>query len=512
MYKHDEATVPLLEQALMYLDQAVMIVEVNSGTPRIVFTNDAAAALAGQAGDQLLGQHPRALYQPDRTFDAAFAQPRAQQQEIKRERAGQEQWLEVRSTPLTDNNQSTHYLLTARDISMHRTDQQAKSRLETQLFQSQKLESIGVLASGIAHDFNNILTGIVGSAELIKMSLPNPHPAEEDLDNIMQAAQRAAALTRELLAYASVNKQPSEIINLNQMVTSILVILRSQMSRSIIVRKALMPDVPNIEADAVQVQQVMMNLCLNASDAMRDQGGVLSITTDKVELDRKECDACTYLRPAPGVYAVFEVTDTGAGMGADQLRRVFEPFYTTKPQGRGLGLAAVRSIVKAHHGGIQVVSEPGQGTTIRIFLPASTKHLPDRAHHETAKSSGTHTILFVDDEEILRSLGQRALERFGYRVLLAADGIEAVRVFREHKDEIDLVVLDLSMPRKGGEDAYLEMRTIQADLKILLCCGYNEAIANTKIARDNIVGFLPKPFGIDALAQTVQAALAAKSP
>lgn len=513
MHKQEETSSPLLEQVLTHLTDGVAIIEADQGEPRIIFANRAAGALAGADGEDLVGQHPRALYAAfaapsARDLDQAFSGDSIVERELSAMASGKEIWWLIRVVPLyIEQGLGRHFVLTARDVSQQKGDRTAKSRLEDQLFQSQKLESIGVLASGIAHDFNNILTGVVGSTELIKMTLPHPHPAHEDLDNIMQAAQRAAGLTRELLAYASTNKQPSEIINVNQMVTGILVILRSQMSRSIIVRKALMPDVPSVEADAVQVQQVMMNLCLNASDAMREQGGILSITTDKVDLDEEQCEACTYLHPEPGVYAVFEVTDTGSGMTPAQLDRIFSPFFTTKPHGRGLGLAAVRNIVKLHRGGIQVVSDPGHGTTIRIFLPASNKHAPLAPTAQTSGQGGTQTILFVDDEEVLRSLGQRALERFGYRVLLAADGIEAVRTFREHAKEIDLVILDLSMPRKGGEDAYQEMRNIRADLKVLLCCGYNEAIANSKIAGEDVVGFLPKPWGIDTLADTVQSAL-----
>lgn len=516
MYKQDEGTLPLLEQALTQLPYIVLLAEMSgsqSADARIVFANGAALAQTGFALDDVVGKHPSMLWSEDADTDQGAQRPILQPLQSTRSecriktKTGKALWAELHIIPLAEAGKPSHYLIVADDTGERRHDREIKKQLQEQLFQSQKMESIGVLASGIAHDFNNILTGIVGGAELIKMSLPQPHPAHEDLDNIMQAAQRAAALTRELLAYASANAPRADVINLNQMVTGILVILRSQMSRSIIVRKALMPDVPNVEADAVQIQQIMMNLCLNASDAMQNQGGVLSITTDRTELDEQACDECVYLRPQPGVYAVFEVRDTGVGMDTETLKHIFQPFFSTKPQGRGLGLAVVQSIVKSYHGGIQVISEPGQGTTVRIFLPASGKDVPEKINPHSGGSVGTQTILLVDDEEILRSLGQRALERFGYRVLLAADGIEAVRIYRERAAEIDLVILDLSMPRKSGEDAYLEMRGIKDDMKILLCCGYNEAIASSKIAGEHIVGFLPKPYTIDALAQTVQAAL-----
>lgn len=510
------AIAPWFEQALYHVREMILIAERRTDDPlgpRIVFCNPAAARLTGYTADSVMGR-PLLTLCRELAGDAAgklehaiTARERLRVEVQMRSKAG-ESLISLEIIPLVGSGpEPSHCLVVGSDISQQKRDEEARSWLQDQLFRSQKLETIGVLASGVAHDFNNILTGIVGSTELIKMTLPQPHPAHEDLENIMRAAQRAAALTRELLVYASSGKGASEVINLNQAVTSILVIMRSQMSRSIIVRKALMPDVPNIEADAVQVQQVMLNLCLNASEAMKDHGGVLTITTDRVMVDSALARECTHLQPEPGLYAVFEVSDTGMGMDSEQLKRIFTPFFTTKPDSRGLGLAVVYDIVKRHSGGIQVVSEPGEGTTVRVLLPATRKHVSEHVEEAAAPAAGTKTILFVDDEEVLRSLAQRALERFGYRVLLAADGIEAVRIFKEHAQEIDLVVLDLSMPRKGGEDAFQEMHAVRDDMKILLCCGYNEAIAQTKIAGKNIVSFLPKPFGIDTLVQTVQSAL-----
>jgi signal transduction histidine kinase/ActR/RegA family two-component response regulator len=421
---------------------------------------------------------------------------------------GKEIWIDLQIVPIRDETDTIgHWVSIARDITKRKQEDQTRARLQEQLFQSQKMESIVVLAGGIAHDFNNILTGILGSAELARMSLEPSHAAYIDLETIIKAAQRAAALTKELLEYAGSGKTAHELVDLNEMVTSILVILRSQMPKSIIVRKALMPGVPAVDADPVQLQQVMMNLCLNASEAMSERGGILSITTDKVTLSKEDVARCLYSPPAPGAFAVFEVSDTGSGMDEATLARIFEPFFSTKSQGRGLGLAAVVNIVKTHRGGIEVISTPGEGSTFRVYLPATAKQWPKEIVERQSQSRGTQTILFVDDEEMLRSLSKRALEQFGYRVLLAADGVEAVRLYREHEHEIDLVVLDLSMPRKGGEDAFQEMHAINASVKVLLCCGYNEALANKKIATENLVGFLPKPFGLETLAQTVQNAL-----
>ena len=510
----------LLEKSLAHVNDIVMITEadLNPPGPRIIFVNEASLRQTGYSAQELIGQSPR-VFQGPKTDRAALARIRkaleagaaVREELVNYTKDGREIIMEMDIMPVTDENGAiSHYVSIGRDITRRREEETEHRRLQEQLFQSQKMDSLSVLAGGIAHDFNNILTGIVGSAELAKMSLEQGHPAHADLDNIVQATQRAAALTKELLTYAGSGKSKAEVINLNHMVTSVLVILRSQMPKSIIVRKALIPDVPNVEVDPVQVQQVMMNLCLNASEAMREQGGVLTITTDKLDLDDATRLAMLVPPPSAGEYAAFEVRDTGCGMDTDTLAHVFEPFFSRRPDGRGLGLAVVLGIVKSHNGGLDVVSEPGQGTSFRVYLPASRKVASTPFVAQGAVPPGSQTVLFVDDEEMLRSLFQRALEHLGYRVLLAADGIEAVRKYREHADDIDLVVLDLSMPRQGGEDAFQEMRKIKPSVRVLLCCGYGEAMANAKIAPDNLVGFLPKPFALETLAQTIHSALRPK--
>lgn len=419
---------------------------------------------------------------------------------------GHECWLDVQWLDLPSDAHRYRVLL-AREVTQGHRDEEAVQRLQEQLVRSQKQQSVAVLASGIAHDFNNILTGIFGSAELARLSLSPDHPAYADLDTIVHASQRAAELTKELLSYASKGARGAEVVDINQMVTNILVILRSQVSKSIIVRKALAPRVPKVLVNAPEIQQVLMNLCLNASEAMAERGGILSIVTDHVVLDRAGCRRIEHGVPEPGEYATFEVVDTGPGI-ADEVRPfLFQPFFSTKGRDRGLGLAAVLRIVTAHGGAMDIRSNPDEGTVVRVLLPATLSRPPEPGLRTHKVARRQQTILFVDDEEMLRSLGKRGLEHLGYRVLLAADGIEAVRLYREHLAEIDLVVLDLSMPRKGGEDAYQEMRTVRADVRILLSCGYDQQSAAEKFAPGNLVGFLAKPFGMDQLAEQVERAL-----
>lgn len=512
---NDSDTGRVFQQAADQTNDLVMITEGTDGADtRIVYVNDAWLRATGYARHELIGSSPSVLRGPHtgteaiKRIDAALVDQRLAREElVNYAKDGREFVIDLETTPVRNGSGLTHYVSVGRETSRRRPSEELREKLEEQLFRSQKMESVNALAGGIAHDFNNILTGILGSAELARMSLPSGHPASEDLDTIVQAAQRAAVLTKELLAYTGSGKGAPEVISLNDIVTNILVILRSQMSRSIIVRKALMPSVPYIEADPVQVKQIMMNLSLNASEAMRERGGILSITTDEAELVEEDFDRFV-LRPAvPGRYATFEVTDTGSGIDEKIVKRMFEPFFTTKSEGRGLGLTAVAEIVKQQHGGIEVMTTRGEGTTVRVYLPASEEQPRATLASGSEVSRGTQTILFVDDEEMLRSLAQRALEQLGYRVILAADGVEAVRLYREHADVIDLVILDLSMPRKGGEDAYLEMRDVRKDMRVLLCCGYNETSTNKKIAPQHLAGFLPKPFGIDVLAKTVEVAL-----
>lgn len=514
--KDNETAWQLLINWLAHLPYPAFIAETASlpaTDPLIVFANAAAAGYAGRPAAELIGKSfltgatvvPETLNKLRATL--SHGQP-TYEQLIEYTRDGKDSWLSVDIVPLGGRNgKANRYLALGRDVTKQKLDADVRQRLQEWLFQSQKMEGIGVLAGGVAHDLNNILTGILGSAELVKMHLAPGHPAYADLNTIVQATQRAAGLAKELLAYAANEKDAKEILDLNEIVTAMLIILRSQMPKSIVVRKALTPEVPDIEANVVQLQQVIMNLCLNAGDAMSEQGGILSITTDRVEVDEEQCRSLTHGPSKPGSYAVFEVSDTGRGMDPQMLKYIFEPFYSSKAAGRGLGLAAALSIIKRHGGGIEVTSEIGEGSTFRVFLPASAKSRQHSMPAQPELAHGGQTILFVDDEEMLRSLCQRMLEHLGYRVILAADGIEAVRVYRERARDIDLVILDLSMPRQSGEDAYQEMRNIRRDMKVLLCCGYDEALANRKIAAENLVGFLPKPFGIDVLAQAVQAAL-----
>ena len=504
----------LLSEALSYLDESLLIAR-NRSTDghEVIYRNSACISRMGTLGraqedHQLLCLAPGP--RTDRRKLDEIRQDMRAGQPVRAELVdyrgdGEMFWTEFSAAPLTTPG---YWVVVSRDVTRRREAEENAQRLRELVIRSQKHENTAVLAAGIAHDFNNILTGIVGSAELARMALAPEHSVQKDIETIIQASGRAAELNRELLDFAGPGKGSLESVYLNSMVTTMLIILRSRMQKSIVVRKALRPDVPPIEADPAEIQQVMLNLCLNASEAMAESGGTLSITTDRMDIADDVADMFAYGRPQPGLHAVFEVSDTGCGMEPALVRRIFEPFFSSKEGARGIGLSVVLSIVKAYRGGIDVDTAPGRGTTVRILLPAAPER-ERRGVEEVRRPRDVrhHTVLFVDDEEMLRSLAQRALEPLGYRVLVAPDGVEGVRIFREHMAEIDLVILDLSMPRKGGEDACKEMQAINARIPVLLCCGYDEASAQEKTRGSRFAGYLAKPFGVSTLIEAVQATM-----
>ncbi len=504
----------LVGESLAYLEESVLIARSrpNDGY-EIVYRNPACVrrtgAASGSSRDRLLCLSPGPRTDM-RKLDEIRHELRAghpvRAELVDYRRDGEMSWTEFSAAPLSVPG---YWVAVSRDVSRRHESEDNAQRLRELVIKSQKHENTAVLAAGIAHDFNNILTGIVGSAELARMALPPEHAVQADIETIIQASERAAALNREILDFAGPGKGVLEPVYLNSMVTTMLVILRSRMQKSIVVRKALRPDVPPIEADPAEIQQVMLNLCMNAGEAMAATGGTLSITTDRVDIEDGGRGGFAYGWPQPGPHAVFEVSDTGRGMDPALTARAFEPFFTTKEGARGIGLSVVLSIVKAYRGGIEIETNPGGGTTVRIVLPAAPERERRRPEQvQRVRESEHHTILFVDDEEMLRSLAQRALEPLGYRVLVAPDGVEGVRIFRENMAEIDLVVLDLSMPRKGGEDAFREMNALDAGVPVLLCCGYDEASAQEKTQGALFAGYLAKPFGVGTLIETVRATLA----
>ncbi|MDI6729066.1 MAG: response regulator, partial [Thermodesulfovibrionales bacterium] len=383
-----------------------------------------------------------------------------------------------------------------------------KKRLEETLVQTQKLDSLGMLAGGIAHDFNNILTGVLGYASLLKTVVPETDKMYKYIDVIEKSASRAANLAQQLLGFARKGKYVMTKLSINDLVKEMTSFLKETFDRSITIVVDTEENLPPVEGDSNQLYQALMNLCINARDAM-PEGGRLYIKTEFYLLhDEKVVD---YFQIPPGEYVRVSVTDTGVGMTADVKKKIFEPFYTTKSigKGTGLGLAMVYGIIKNHGGYITVYSEPGLGTTVRLYLPKGDGTVEekrrDKIMNERPKKG---TILLIDDEEVVRELGKDILEAYDYEVLLAIHGNEGVRMFNEYKDRIDLVILDMVMPEKGGRQTFKEIRTLKPDAKVLICSGYGEEQYFYELFEAGAAGFLQKPFQHTELLSKVEEAMA----
>jgi PAS domain S-box-containing protein len=412
---------------------------------------------------------------------------------------GTRKLAEIRGAPIYEGGKAVAIIAVSRDITQHR-------RLEQQLFQAQKMESIGTLAGGIAHDFNNILGGILGYASLMKTKTTENHPFYNYINVIEKGAIRASELTAQLLAFARGGKYDIKPIDLNKVVGETLRIIGETFDKSIAIETRLLEDLPTVEADEGQMQQALMNLCINAADEMQ-QGGTLSLETS-IE-DSLDDPARMELEMARGPWVVVSVADTGNGMNKETVQRIFEPFYTTKEPGKGtgLGLSMVYGVVKNHGGHVNVYSEPGEGSTFKIYLPVSGK--PEEEETKTIEilHGGKELLLVVDDEEHIRSLAKEILEDFGYRVLLAEDGEEAIDIYGNRHEEIALVILDMIMPKMGGRETFARLKELDPDVKAVLSTGYSRDGKAQEMLDDGMMGYIQKPYQVDALLSKVRGIL-----
>ena len=391
-----------------------------------------------------------------------------------------------------------------RDISQMKRAEEERQKLEQQLLHTQKLESLGVLAGGIAHDFNNILTAIIGNADLALMRVSPESPAVDNLQRIEKAASQAADLAKQMLAYSGKGKFVIESLDLNRLLEEMLHMLQVSISKKAVLRLNLARPLPTVEADATQMRQIIMNLVINASEAIGDRSGVIAVTSGSME-----CDSA-YLKSVwlsegleDGRYVYLEISDNGCGMNQETMSKIFDPFFTTKFTGRGLGMAAVLGIVRGHRGAIKVYSEPGRGTSFKVLLPASGK-TAENPHGEPGSSAwrGTGTILLVDDEEAVRSIGSEMLNALGFRVITANDGLQALEVFKNQND-IACVILDLTMPHMDGEQCFRELRRLDREVKVIISSGYNEYEVTQKFAGKGLAGFIQKPYKLSALKEAL---------
>jgi PAS domain S-box-containing protein len=386
------------------------------------------------------------------------------------------------------------------------TDVTERKKMEAQLQQAQKMESIGTLAGGIAHDFNNILSSIIGFTELALDDVNKGTPLEDNLQEVYTAGKRAKDLVKQILAFARQSDQESKLIQVDTIAEEALKLIRSTIPTSIKIKQ-------NIESSSlimgnpIQLHQLFMNLCTNAAQATEDIGGILDVDLKDVTLGNES--SLTQFDLKPGNYVKITVSDTGPGIAPNIIGSIFEPYFTTKGVGKGtgMGLAVVQGIVETHGGKIAVDSELGKGTVFSIYLPITQKSEDYRPHEEEKLPSGTERILFVDDELPIAKMGSQTLERLGYQVAVRTASIEALELFRSKPNHFDMVITDMTMPNMTGDSLVIELMKIRPDIPVILCTGYSKKISDESASEMGIKAFIYKPVVKADLAKTVRKVL-----
>ncbi len=421
-----------------------------------------------------------------------------------RHKDGSYRWIEWRSKPYGDLIYAA-----ARDITDRRMAEEERLNYERQIQQAQKLESLGVLAGGIAHDFNNLLTAILGNIDLALVDLSPASPAREDILAAEKATHRAAELAKQMLAYSGKGCFVIQTLDLRELVKEMTHMLQVSISKKAVFRLHFAENLPPVQADATQLRQVVMNLVINASEAIEERSGVIALSVGAHEYTKEELASFWTSEDLPGgLYVYLEVADTGCGISQEQRERIFDPFYTTKFTGRGLGLAAVMGIVRSHRGAIHVTSQPGKGTTFRVLFPASAEGLEQLAKAPSSAGwKGKGLVLLVDDEESVCATGKKMLEYLGLTVIPALDGMEAVQLFRAKAADIACVLLDMTMPHMDGVETFNALREIRPDVPVIISSGYNEQDVIMRFGGKGPAGFVQKPYKITALSEVLERVL-----
>ncbi len=509
----------MLEAVMEFIPEGLTIV----GAP------DGGVRMMSRHGSELLGEAPesfehKAIEEYSRNFYHTDGKTAARVEEMPATRAiqhgeitGDAEWIVKRpdggasvilsrAAPIRDRKgRITGAVVAWRDITK-------RKRLEEKVRESTKLESLGVLAGGIAHDFNSLLGAVLGNASLLMADLPQGSADWKFAQEISKAAERAARLSRQMLAYSGHGRFHVKPLNLSEYIRWLAPSIESLTSNHAELKFDLASDLPPIEADDSQMQELISNLICNAVEAIGPGGGRVTVATRLAPLDY------FYIHPPllheeiqPGTYVTLEVSDTGSGMDKETIARMFDPFFTTKFTGRGLGLAAARGIVHGHRGAILVYSAPGQGTTMSALFPAAGLAAPRIAPETGPKqraADGGQTVLIIDEEEIVRTKANELLRGLGYSVLTAIDGAEGIEVFRALKDQIAVVLLDMTMHGMSGEETWRELEKIRPDIAVVLSSGFGEAEALRRFGRRQTAGYLQKPYSMGMLAECVQEAVA----
>ena len=493
------------------IEQSPLSVMITDTAGDIEYVNPKFTEITGYSMEEVRGKNPRILKSGEtsaeeykRLWETIIAGDVWRGEFRDRKKNGELFWESASISPVRDDKGAiTHFIAIKEDITAQKlADEKLKENetrrreLERELIQSQKLEGLGTLASGIAHDFNNLLGIIMGNASLLAAMNSDATPVQKrNTDAILKAASRGASLVKQMLTFARKTEVLIEAVALNDVVNEVLKLLNETFPRTIEIEANLALDLPLIDADATQVHQVLLNLCVNARDAM-PHGGILSI---KTYLESGEELLGKHPKAAAQNYIVLSVADNGCGMDEGTQHRIFEPFFTTKEHGKGtgLGLSLAFGIMESHNGFITFHSELGKGTTFQCFFPLPDK-TPDAPQAERAAMEeipgGGETILVVEDEELLRELLRDILESRGYKVLAAEDGEKGAEAYRDHQDEIGLVISDLGLPKFGGDELYHKLTDINPDVRMILSSGYIEPALKTKILKEGIKDFIQKPY------------------
>jgi len=421
-------------------------------------------------------------------------------------------WIEVTAKFIRDkNNRPTSILGVSRDITERKTTEVEKKKLESKLQQAHKMEAVGTLAGGIAHDFNNILSAIIGYTELGLNDTADRPKLKKKLDEILKAGYRARDLVKQILAFSRQAEHEKKTIQAKLIINEALKLLRASIPTTIEIRHNLMSDAM-ILADPTQVHQILMNLCTNAEHAMSESGGILEVSLNNVELDQD----FSVRNPEipPGRYLCLTVSDTGHGMSKEVIKRLYDPFFTTKEpdKGTGLGLSVIHGIVQSHGGAITVQSDPGKGSSFNVFFPIVEKQIQPGVKISLQVPTGNERILFIDDEKSIMDLGQQVLEQLGYQVEARSSSIEALELFTAYPDNFDLIITDMTMPHLTGAKLAQKLMRIRPDIPIILCTGFSQSINEDQALKIGFKAFVMKPISIEQIARTIRKVLGGVEP
>jgi PAS domain S-box-containing protein len=504
-----------LERVITSMKEGFAIVSFD--TMQIISTNPAMEQMLGYEKDELAGRHFSEIQAGNEDERRAAGENIARvvsrdgfwEGEIHNRRKDGAELIAHTTVSLVREGESQYFSCVQVDITAQKRLQEEKEHLQVKLMETQRLESLGRLAEGVGHEFNNLLTGIMGNAGLALDLLPPGDPIVSMLEDVMRASERAAAVSRQLLAFSGkTGRLAVHPVDLSELIEDLAGLAQASISKKAQFRMELERNIPLVEADTTQIRQVALNLIANGAEAIGEASGTVRVRTGVVELDDAYPKDMLGAALTPGRYVFLEVSDDGCGMDEENRSLIFDPFYTTKSAGRGLGLAAVLGIIRGHHGAIKVQSAPGKGSTFRLLLPAAESRAPrPLIQRQLDRSGGKGTILVVEDEPIVRRTTLAALSQYGYEVRAAENGAIAVEMFREMADQISLVLLDVVMPVMGGEEALGLIKSIRPSVPVVISSGHTEVESIERFNEADVDGIVTKPYTAKQLVEKLKAVL-----